>query len=220
MKASNIFLVEDEALIRMMIAEMVEQLGHRVVAEAGNVETGRELAQSASFDLALLDINLDGYSVAPVVEVIEKRGLPCLFVSGYRLASKAFPHFQAQRRDWRAHRLGRRARRTSDVEKLRDRSHELCRREWFFHKDTVRHALRCPLIGRNSGHVDDRKCRVRRPDLPCDIPAAQPPLQANVGDERLVVLAAAPEQRQRLLGRGQDVRREAGLGERLFHNAL
>jgi len=85
-KASNIFLVEDEALIRMMLADMVEELGHRVVAEAGNVETGRELAQSASFDLALLDINLDGYSVAPVAEVIEKRGLPFLFVSGYGLA--------------------------------------------------------------------------------------------------------------------------------------
>src|SRR6266849_4505414 len=82
-KASNIFLVEDEALIRMMLADMVEELGHRVVAEAGNVETGRELAQSASFDLALLDINLDGYSVAPVAEAIEKRGL---FVSGYGLA--------------------------------------------------------------------------------------------------------------------------------------
>jgi CheY-like chemotaxis protein len=86
MKASGILLVEDEALIRMMIAEMVEELGHRVVAEAGNVETGCELAQNASFDLALLDINLDGSSSAPVAEIIEKRGLPFLFVSGYGLA--------------------------------------------------------------------------------------------------------------------------------------
>jgi CheY-like chemotaxis protein len=83
MKASNIFLVEDEPLIRMMIAEMVEELGHRVVAEAGNVETSCELAQSASFDLALLDVNLDGHSSAPVAEIIEKRGLPFLFVTGY-----------------------------------------------------------------------------------------------------------------------------------------
>jgi CheY-like chemotaxis protein len=83
MKASNILLVEDEALIRMMIAEMVEELGHHVVAEAGNVETGRELAENASFDLALLDINLDGSIITPVAEAIEKRGLPFLFVSGY-----------------------------------------------------------------------------------------------------------------------------------------
>src|SRR5690348_12999009 len=30
----NVFLVEDEALIRMMTAGMVEELGHRVIAEA------------------------------------------------------------------------------------------------------------------------------------------------------------------------------------------
>ena len=41
MPEASIFLVEDEALIRMMLAEMVEELGHRVVAEAGNVEDGR-----------------------------------------------------------------------------------------------------------------------------------------------------------------------------------
>jgi hypothetical protein len=37
MKGASIFLVEDEALIRMMIVEMLEELGHRVVAEAGSI---------------------------------------------------------------------------------------------------------------------------------------------------------------------------------------
>jgi hypothetical protein len=31
-------LVENEALIRMMLAEMLKELGHRVVAEAGRIE--------------------------------------------------------------------------------------------------------------------------------------------------------------------------------------
>jgi CheY-like chemotaxis protein len=38
---ASIFLLEDEALIRMMLAEMVEELGHRVVAEAGDTTIGR-----------------------------------------------------------------------------------------------------------------------------------------------------------------------------------
>jgi CheY-like chemotaxis protein len=38
---ASIFLVEDEVLIRMMLADMVEELGHRVVAEAGNVQDAR-----------------------------------------------------------------------------------------------------------------------------------------------------------------------------------
>jgi len=68
-------LVEDEALIRMMLAEMVEELGHRVVAEAGNIQDGQALAESAVFDLALLDINVAGYTSASIAEIIQGRGL-------------------------------------------------------------------------------------------------------------------------------------------------
>jgi DNA-binding response OmpR family regulator len=75
--------VEDEALIRMMLAEMVEELGHRVVAEAGNFEDALLLAQTANFDLAILDINVGGRSISPVAEIIDKRGIPFIFVSGY-----------------------------------------------------------------------------------------------------------------------------------------
>jgi len=78
-----IFLVEDEAFIRMMIAEMVEGLGHRVVAEASRIDEAQIFAQTAKFDLALLDVNVGGHSIAPIAESIDKRGLPFLFVSGY-----------------------------------------------------------------------------------------------------------------------------------------
>jgi len=79
----SLFLVEDEALIRMMMAEMVEELGHQIVAEAGSVREGLPLAETVEFDLALLDVNLGGESVAPIAITIERRGLPFLFVTGY-----------------------------------------------------------------------------------------------------------------------------------------
>lgn len=47
---ASIFLVEDEAIIRMMLAEMVEELGHRVVAEAGSIAAAEPLAQIAAFE--------------------------------------------------------------------------------------------------------------------------------------------------------------------------
>jgi CheY-like chemotaxis protein len=50
---ASIFLVEDEGLIRLMLADMVEELGHRVVAEEGNLEVGQALAETAIFDLAI-----------------------------------------------------------------------------------------------------------------------------------------------------------------------
>ena len=56
----NVLLVEDEPLIRLMIAEMVSELGHRVAAEAGSVKSAKLLAETVGFDLAVLDINLGG----------------------------------------------------------------------------------------------------------------------------------------------------------------
>ena len=83
MKQMSILIVEDEALIRMMLGEMIEELGHTVVAEAGSVAEGRSLADTEDYDLAILDINLHGENVLPVAEVVSKRKLPFLFLSGY-----------------------------------------------------------------------------------------------------------------------------------------
>jgi CheY-like chemotaxis protein len=83
MRQASVFLVEDEVLIGMMLADMIEQLGHRVVAEAANIEDGQTLAQTTNYDLAVLDINIGGHSIDPVAEIIDRRGLPFFFVSGY-----------------------------------------------------------------------------------------------------------------------------------------
>lgn len=84
-------MVEDEALIRMMIAEMVHELGHRVVAEAGSLEDAHPLAQSAQFDLGILDINLAGQNILPIAHILEKRSVPFLFASGYGTAGLPHP---------------------------------------------------------------------------------------------------------------------------------
>jgi len=83
MRPASIFLVEDEALIRMMLVQMVEELGHRVIAEAANVEHGRSLAEIWNYDLAILDVNLHGNNVQPVAEAIARRGVPFFFLTGY-----------------------------------------------------------------------------------------------------------------------------------------
>jgi CheY-like chemotaxis protein len=83
MKGSLIFLVEDEALIRMMVAEMLEELGHRVIAEAGSILEAEPLARTSKFDLGIFDINVGGCNISPVAEIVSARGLPFIFVSGY-----------------------------------------------------------------------------------------------------------------------------------------
>ena len=83
MQSASIFLVEDETLIRMMVVEMLEELGHRVVAEAGSVQMAEPLARASAFDLAVFDINVAGFMISPIVEIVAARGLPFVFVSGY-----------------------------------------------------------------------------------------------------------------------------------------
>jgi CheY-like chemotaxis protein len=79
----SILLVEDEALIRMMVTDMLEELGHRVVAEAADVDKAAMLARSTAFDLAILDVNLDGATSFPVADAIVARRIPLIFATGY-----------------------------------------------------------------------------------------------------------------------------------------
>lgn len=67
----------------MMIAEMVEELGHQVAAKAGSVEQAAVLVRNADFDLAILDVNVAGQSINPIAAIITERGLPFVFATGY-----------------------------------------------------------------------------------------------------------------------------------------
>ena len=91
MRRASIFVVEDDALIRMMIAGMVEELGHRVVAEAGTVQDAKVMVDAAAFDLALLDVSIAGQSIAPIAEILVRRCLPFLLVSGSEESSLPEP---------------------------------------------------------------------------------------------------------------------------------
>jgi CheY-like chemotaxis protein len=79
----SVFLVEDEVMIRMMVADMLEELGYSVSAEAGEINEAMKLAQSAEYDLAILDVNVNGKVISPVAELIKARNRPFIFATGY-----------------------------------------------------------------------------------------------------------------------------------------
>ena len=82
----SVLLVEDEVMIRMMIAEMLEELGHRVAAETGEIDQAIRLAQNTEFDLAILDVNVQGKLITPVAELITALNRPIIFATGYGAA--------------------------------------------------------------------------------------------------------------------------------------
>jgi CheY-like chemotaxis protein len=79
----RIFLVEDELMIRMLVEDMLSDLGHTITAEAGGIDEALTLARQAEFDVAILDVNLNGKPITPVVEILIERGVPFVFASGY-----------------------------------------------------------------------------------------------------------------------------------------
>jgi CheY-like chemotaxis protein len=81
--SKRVLIVEDELMIRMLLEGMLTDLGHSVAAEAGGLDEAMALAQQAEFDLAVLDVNLNGAPVTPVVEILVERGVPFIFASGY-----------------------------------------------------------------------------------------------------------------------------------------
>ena len=83
MPRGNVFLVEDEVMIRMMVADMLEELGFRVAAEAGEIGEAIRLAETADFDLAILDVNVNGKVISPVADLIKARKRPFIFATGY-----------------------------------------------------------------------------------------------------------------------------------------
>jgi DNA-binding response OmpR family regulator len=79
----SVFLVEDEVMIRMMVADMLEDLGYTVAAEAGDIDEALRLAESTYFDIAILDVNVNGKMISPVADLIKARKRPFIFATGY-----------------------------------------------------------------------------------------------------------------------------------------
>jgi CheY-like chemotaxis protein len=81
--AKRVLVVEDELMIRMLLEDMLGELGYTVAAEAGRIDEALEATKNADFDLAILDVNLDGQPISPVADALAARGTPFVFATGY-----------------------------------------------------------------------------------------------------------------------------------------
>jgi len=89
---AKVLVVEDEYLIRMLLEDMLSELDYELAAAVGSLAEASELAAHGDFNVAILDVNLDGVEIYPVADILAQRGLPFVFVSGYGEGSLAEPY--------------------------------------------------------------------------------------------------------------------------------
>ena len=82
-KQAKLLVVEDDVLVRMLLADMVGELGYTLAAEAASIDEALEATRKTDFDLAILDVDLKGRSVSPVADALVARDIGFVFVTGY-----------------------------------------------------------------------------------------------------------------------------------------
>lgn len=82
----DVLVIEDEALVAMLIEDMLEDMGHKAAATAGRLAEAIELAKTLPVELAIVDLNLNGERTDEVAHILSARGIPFVFATGYGAA--------------------------------------------------------------------------------------------------------------------------------------
>lgn len=82
----RVLVVEDEILVGMAVEDMLRDLGCTLAASAVSLSEAFEKVQTGGFDIALLDVDLQGQKVFPLAEILLARRIPFAFASGYGAA--------------------------------------------------------------------------------------------------------------------------------------
>src|SRR6202048_1912996 len=83
-KPRRVLIAEDEALIRMDLAEMLREEGYEVVGEAGDGQEAVDLAERLNPDLVIMDVKMprrDGIDAAS--EIAGKRIAPIVILTAF-----------------------------------------------------------------------------------------------------------------------------------------
>ena len=83
-KPHRVLVAEDEALIRLDLAEMLREEGYEVVGEAGDGQEAVELAENLKPDLVIMDVKMprrDGIDAAS--EIAAKRIAPIVVLTAF-----------------------------------------------------------------------------------------------------------------------------------------
>ena len=90
----SLLLVEDEYLIALDAEQMLLDLGAAKVEVVGTFDKAQRRSQEGHFDLAVLDVNINGKLSYPIAENLRRRGTPFVFATGYGIHERPRADFE------------------------------------------------------------------------------------------------------------------------------
>jgi CheY-like chemotaxis protein len=79
----RVLIVEDEAVIAGLIETILNEAGYSIVGPVATLERALATIERERLDAALLDVRINGHDAYAVADVLMKRGIPFIFVSGF-----------------------------------------------------------------------------------------------------------------------------------------
>jgi CheY-like chemotaxis protein len=79
----SVLVVEDEALVAMLVEDALLDAGATVLGPVATVAEALALLEREMPDVAVLDLNLAGETSTPVADALAARGVPFVVATGY-----------------------------------------------------------------------------------------------------------------------------------------
>jgi DNA-binding NtrC family response regulator len=79
----RVLVVEDEMIVAWLLQDMLADFGCAVVGPAASINEALVMIDAEAFDVAVLDVNLNGKMSYPIADALISRGVPFLFSTGY-----------------------------------------------------------------------------------------------------------------------------------------
>jgi CheY-like chemotaxis protein len=79
----KVLVVEDEMMIAMLIEDMLDEFGCKLVGPATTVPRALDLIGKQQVEVAVLDLNLDGHDTYAIADALQQKNVPFIFATGY-----------------------------------------------------------------------------------------------------------------------------------------
>jgi CheY-like chemotaxis protein len=90
-EGASVLVVEDDFIVAFDMQTLLEERGARVLGPASSLEEAREILAGERPTIAILDVNLNGEYVFPLVTELREQHVPFMFATAYADDERLFP---------------------------------------------------------------------------------------------------------------------------------